>query len=165
MKISICILLVIVSSVISSSLITIFWLNISFKIIDKKNIKLNKFVEYFNLCDRWMTLRERNIKIEQFFLNYNYNKIAVYGMGKIGQHFLSELENSKIEVAYAIDSKETLSGVQIPVYSLKENLPDVDVIVVTPIFEYHYIYHKIEEVLSYKIVSLDDVVYELFKQV
>lgn len=148
---------VIVGGIIS----TILLLRVSSQIIDKKNARADKFEAYFYLYDKWVDLKERDIQIERYFIERDYHKIAIYGMGKVGRHFLNEMKGTEIEVLYAIDGKENLKNQFIPIYSLKKDLKEVDVVVVTPVFDYDRIYQAIKEVANFQIVSLDDILYEL----
>jgi Predicted dinucleotide-utilizing enzyme len=134
---------------------------LSNKIIEKKDIRTDKFVGYFNLLDQWMALKEEGKSFASYFEKNGYSKIAVYGLGKIGNHLLKELENTDIQILYAIDSKGEELNSNIEVYTLDDEIPEADVIVVTATFDYESIKEKLEEKVDIQIVSIDDVVYDL----
>ena len=124
-----------------------------------KEERLNKFIKYFALLDRWLWLKLQNKNIGIYFEEQGYHNIAIYGMGEIGNRLFEELSRfSTIKVEFAVD-KNVKESQAVPVFSLEDELPDVDVIVVTN----NYIYEQICEILKRKttspIVSIDDVVF------
>ena len=78
---------------------------------------------------------------------------------KVGKCLYEELKDIQgVEIKYGIDQESAYWG-ELEIRSLDDLLPDVDAIIVTPIFAYN----EIEEILRQKthsnIVSLDDVLY------
>lgn len=147
---------ILLGAVISS----FFLLRISFKIIDLKNIRVNKFKLYFELFDVWLYLRENNIGLDKYFVRNNIHNIAIYGAGKVAKHFIADLQNSSISIKYLIDNK--VKGLlDFPVYSLKDDLPSVDCIVVTASFDYESIKKKLSSKADVKVTLIDDILYEL----
>ena len=57
--------------------------------------------------------------------------------------------------------KDSIIVNSIPCYQPSDNLPSVDAIVITPICEYTEIKNALNEVTSAKIISIEDIVYEL----
>lgn len=134
---------------------------IASRIINKKEKERDKFLNYFELYDQWMYLRENGISLAEYFCKKKYNKIAIYGMGKVCAHLLKELESSDVEIMYGIDQNAEFEDSWIKVYSLQDKLPEVDVIVVTPSFAYESIVKELKEKTNIAIVSIDDIIYEL----
>lgn len=62
---------------------------------------------------------------------------------------------------YAIDAKGEELNSNIEVYTLDDEIPEADVIVVTATFDYEDIRKKLEEKVACEIISIDDVVYEV----
>lgn len=134
---------------------------LSNKIIEKKDTRTGKFVGYFNLLEQWMIIKEEGKSLVSFFEKNDYSQIAIYGLGKIGNHLLRELEGSSIQILYAIDAKGEELNSNIEVYTLDDEIPEADVIVVTATFDYEDIRKKLEEKVACEIISIDDVVYEV----
>lgn len=147
---------ILLGAVISS----FFLLRTSFKIIDLKNIRLNKFSLYFELFDSWLYLKENNIGLEKYFVRNNIHNIAIYGAGKVAKHLIAELQNSSINIKYLIDNK-VKELLDFPVYSLKEDLPDADCIVITASFDYESIKKKLSSKTDISVILIDDILYEL----
>lgn len=65
----------------------------------------------------------------------NYKSIAIYGMRELGTILYKELEDSDTTVNYFIDRQYSVCEMGVPVYNPCDELPDVDVVVITAI---HY---------------------------
>lgn len=126
----------------------------------KKQGEKNK--QYYNLYDHWIELKNNNIAISGYFEQKGYKTIAIYGMGDVGVQFARELELlPNITVKYVIDKNIYSDKVIFPKVDLGKDLPDVDVIVVTPIFAYKSIKRELEEYVHCPIISIEDVIYDL----
>ena len=120
-----------------------------------------KFVDYFNLFDHWFEMKEKGEKLDEKLKDKGYDKIAIYGMGKVGNHFIKELEKSDIEICYAIDRNG--SGTEkngIPVYSVDTKLKQVDAIIVTAVFDFENIERELKKVFQCPIISLSQIIYD-----
>lgn len=131
------------------------------KVISKNNERVNKFKSYYNILNQWIVLQHEGKKIEDYFTKKQYSKIAIYGMGEIGNRLYEELKDTEIEVKYAIDKNAGSAYAQLEVYSLEEEFEDVDAIIVTTAFAFEEIKEKLEKKISCPIISLEDVVFEV----
>ena len=152
-------------------LINVFWsmLTFSFKIIvsnrndirkKENNFSKNdeKFVSYFNVLEQWMCLKENGKSVERYFNDLGYKKIAIYGMANMANHLIRELENTTIEISFGIDKRANVLYGKIPIISLNDVLPNIDVIVVTPVFDYTNIKKFLLGKTNAPVVSLEEVV-------
>lgn len=123
-------------------------------------MKTDKFEMYYNLLERWLTVHEEGRTISEILSKRNITEIAIYGMGKIGKHVISELKGSAVTVLYAID--RTKSGIYdtITVRQSDDMLPEVDAIIVTVIDEFDEIEEMLGECVLYPIISLEEILYE-----
>lgn len=128
--------------------------------IRDKDARINKFVGYFNILDMWMRLKEADKTIEPYLLQCGYNCVAIYGMGKMAEHFIHDLENSSVEIAYGIDKNISKGIGELEVYEIGEELPDVDAIIVTATFDFDNIKNQLREYVMCDIVSLEEVVFK-----
>lgn len=119
-----------------------------------------RYRQLFLASSRWIDALLNNENISQKLLDYNYKKIAIYGMGRWGKSLLKMLlaENS-IEVAYGIDIRGKGIYTSIPVYSLDEKLDDVDAVVVTTVANYDQVKDTLSSIMSCNILSLEDILY------
>lgn len=80
---------------------------------------------------KWMKLKNQGRNIEEYLISHGYYKVAIYGIGNIGECLYGELEDSKVQVIYGIDRKAKDYEGSLRIYELEENLPKVDMIILT----------------------------------
>lgn len=125
--------------------------------IEKKSLE-SKIIREMMMC--WNEKLQSGRSLEEYFLKRGYNKIAIYGMGDIGQLFYSEIKKTRVNVEYVLDMNAGRVIADIPVYYPKEGRGEVDVVVVTPIQYYETIKSNINDTYKCPIVSLEDVVFD-----
>lgn len=102
---------------------------------------------------------EENLDISTLLKRNNIHSIAIYGMGVVGRHLAAELEKCSYQINYFID-KRVINRTLYKRYSLEDNLPPVDAVIVTPISDFDSIYDLLSEKMDTMIIS----VLELFKE-
>ena len=126
-------------------------------VVDKKeNIKPNKYEQYYYLLNKWIELKQKNINIIQYFRGRNYKDIAIYGMGEIGIHLFEELKGTDINVKYIIDKKNNPMNL-VTNKNINTEIK-VDVVVVTPIFDYDSIKNQIKSYCSCPIICIEEII-------
>jgi hypothetical protein len=122
--------------------------------------KEDKFRKYYQLTNEWLLLKGQKKSIIDYMLYMNYKKIAIYGMGELGNRLYEELENSSIQVLYAIDKYPENNHSNLEFCELSTNIKKVDAIIVTPIFDYEVISSEISDVVDYPVISLEDIIFQ-----
>lgn len=118
-----------------------------------------KYKKYFTMLMEWMDILENNHTLEAYFVGKGIGNIAVYGAGGIGRHLLRQLEESAITVKYGIDKSEFLKESEaLPLLKPWDDLPEVDAIVVTPVWDYQNIREQLLRKVKCPVISLDDVI-------
>ncbi|MDE5779182.1 MAG: hypothetical protein K2I10_11840 [Lachnospiraceae bacterium] len=127
-----------------------------------QNEKIEKFKEYYNLLNQWLMIKQQGKNLEDYFRNHAYYKIAIYGMGELGNRLYDELKNTQVRVVYAIDQSANQICVDLPI-CMKDDLdkPEVDAIIVSAVFAFDEIRESLAENYDVPIISLDDVIYEI----
>jgi len=134
--------------------------------IDKKTSlpaeksKADKYLEYFDILDAWMNLRKMGISVSSYFERKGIKTVAIYGMGRIAKHLIDDLHDSSVLVAYGIESKKCEQRYGIDVHSIYDELEPVDVVVVTPMFDFENISELLKSKKIYAIESIRDIVLE-----
>ncbi len=123
--------------------------------------RVDKFVDYFNILNQWLYIKNNKKSILEFFNNNNINKIAIYGMGELGNRLYEELRDTNIEIKYAIESKKIRLHVNLDVYLVSENLSGVDAIIVTPTFAFDEIKQELIKKVDCQIISLSKVIFSI----
>ena len=127
------------------------------KITYKIQDELDKFKEYYFLLIQWGHDYQVSARLSNFLYRNNYKVIAIYGASDIGELLYCQMKKEGIEVQYYIDRRSDVLTSEIAIYSLEDELPDVDVVVITAIHYYDEIRKALEE-KNIKSVSLRDVV-------
>lgn len=120
--------------------------------------KQQKFRKYYAVLNSWMSLKLNKTETDVIncFLERGYRKIAIYGMGGIGQNLLKQLKNSEVEVLYGIDDCGGDSD-EIDIYLSDDELEPVDAIIVTAMYDFEDIKNKLENNTTSEIVSLEEI--------
>lgn len=126
---------------------------------DDDNSKEEKFRNYYNLLNTWLTIKNKNRGLEEYFESNNYKKIGIYGMGELGNRLYEELKDSSVEIVYATDKYANNTFSEIEVIEIEKITNDVDVIVVTAVFAMEFITEELKKYVDVPIISLEDVVY------
>ena len=80
-------------------------------------------------------------------------------MGGIGERVYEELKKTDVDVKYFID--KSVINSRLKVFDINDELPYVDVIIVTPIFAFDDIERELSQKVNYPIVSIEDIIYEI----
>ncbi len=124
--------------------------------------QIDKFIDHFQLLNHWLELKNDGKKLATYFEDMGYHHIAIYGMAELGNRLCEELVNSSIYIDYGIDRDVCCCIARIDeVYSLEDELPEVDVIVVTPYSVFDGIKKDLEKKVDCPIISLEDVVWSV----
>lgn len=119
----------------------------------------NKYISFFDLMDKWMRIKEDNKNLKIFFDENAYERIAIYGLGKIGSHLVTELKKTNINIVYVIDKRaDALYINDIPVKTMNDPLENVDVVVVTAFFEFDSIKKDLKSKLECPVISLEEII-------
>ena len=118
----------------------------------------NKYNAMYNFTAKWLFLKQINEPICEYFYENNYNNIAIYGMHILGERLLKELENSNVEVSYAMDRNAENIVCNIPIKHPDDDLPKVDAIIVTTFLNYEEVKLMLRERVDCPIISLEEVI-------
>ena len=120
---------------------------------------------YLNqLLDLWLTHRDNQLSIDEYFVKRGIHSVAIYGLGMFGKHLYRELQDSRVQVCYIMDRnlevQEFATEDSKYIYPGDEML-EVDCIVVTPILKYEEIKNELKNLYPYYTVSLETVILSL----
>lgn len=76
-------------------------------------------------------INDDHINITDFFILNEMRTIAIYGYGIVGKRLEKELADKGMQVAFAVDQNSAKKDSPISIYSLDDELPKYDVMVVT----------------------------------
>ncbi len=119
-------------------------------------------MDRFSLLYRWIRLAQSGITIEKLFLDRNIRRIAIYGFDRIASCILYELRQSAVQVEALIDKKG--NGIFIDYTACKPNeigKLEVDAIIMMPVDDYKNIKSQLCQYTQVKIISIEEILYEL----
>lgn len=138
----------------------------SLHMLIKKRTEKNKTLEVkhlndFHLMHRWLQIYQEGKNLAEYLENMGCKKIAVYGMGLAGERLLDEIRGTDIQILYGIDKRAHKFNGEIEVYSLYDELPEVDAVIVTVPMYFDSIKLELEKITDSKIISLEDILYDI----
>lgn len=122
---------------------------------------IDKYRELYRVLNRWLTLKECNVDLEDYFEDRGYNKILIYGIAELGKHLYEELCHGRLEVVGALDRRQGIIYKELRIYGLEEELPECDAIVVTAVSDHDTIKNFLAEKVDVPILFLKDILYSL----
>lgn len=126
---------------------------------NEKNYRKYRYL--FHIMCQWMQLKNQGIEIADWLKALGWNRIAIYGMGAIGQDLLTELRTKGIDVIYGIDRNAMNIQSEIPVCMLEDKLESVDGVIVTSAAQQEQIKKEVHKKLEVPVVSLKDILDEM----
>lgn len=138
-----------------------FLLCLQQKYIKKLKLQARKERGLFFLMNQWIGLKQDNQQIETYFQKNNYQRIAVYGIGFVGMRLIKELRNTNLNIIYGIDQNAANISSDLKLLTLEDELPEVDVIIVTVLGSFQEIYDKLSTKIRCDIVAIEDIINEV----
>ncbi len=130
--------------------------------INNKGLKMTRDKKYVDMMNQWFILKQEGKGIEKYFQKNGYYSIAIYGMSIYGRHLVRELQGTDINIVYGIDQKRMNPYKNIKVLQPFHELPDIDVIVNTVIFEHTNIKKSLLEITNSPVICLEDIIFERY---
>ncbi len=128
---------------------------------DNKNCENDGFIT----MKKWMENRNVGKTFVDYFHEYGYQNIAIYGAGDLGRLLYEEIKESDIRVDYFVDRNgEGMlehEGVKVITIDKIKDMPLVDILVVSPVGNYVAISKSLAiEVPELATLNLREAVYE-----
>lgn len=121
----------------------------------------DKHFALYMMMNRWVEVKQEGKSLVDYFKKNNYKTIAIYGMNFAGERLLNELKDSEITAKYGIDQRADEIFTDIDLLTMNDELPEVDAVVVTPIFFFDEIQNQLSDKINCPILSLEDILYEI----
>jgi len=120
---------------------------------EKDKNEESKYKLYFNIMNMWLDAKQSGKSVTEYIKKQGYNRIAIYGMKSIGERLYVELMDSDIEVVCVIDQGKNVLG-DFLLLSPDDDIPPIDLLVVTADYYFNDIKAKMEKRVSCPIISL-----------
>ena len=126
----------------------------------KNKYNLSKYIRLNRMMNRWVQIKQEGKKITDYKKD-RYKTIAIYGLGYAGERLQDEFENDGIKIDYIIDQNANNLASSIEIYSMQDELPEVDLVIVTSIMEFGKIQRMLGCKIDSEVVSLEEILFEL----
>ncbi len=119
----------------------------------------------FITMKKWLENRNAGKTFVEYFHEYGYRNIAIYGAGDLGRLLYDEIKNSDITVSYFVDRNgEGMlenEGIKVITIDKVKGMPMVDALIVTPVGNYTTISKSLAiEAPDLPTLNLREAVYE-----
>lgn len=108
------------------------------------------------LLNDWVEFIYSGNSIDKFFHDHKYSKIMIYGYGYIGTRLMQALGGTDIEVTAVMD-KSVSSDKDKMLIGIDREVPDVDCIVVTPVFHFDEINGMLKKKTNIPVIPIDKI--------
>ncbi len=125
-------------------------------IINNYKTKADRNLSNMIVLNDWLDYVYSGKKAEDFFHKNSYKRIMLYGNGYIGTRLSQALTDTDIEIVAIMDktAKTSTNGL---VLGIDAVIPDVDCIVITPVYFYDEIHTMLADKTQVPIVSVKEI--------
>lgn len=127
------------------------------KMINDYKKRMERNLANMMLFNDWLELVYNGGHIEQYFHDNGYKKIMIYGNGYIGKRLEQALAGSDIQII-AIMDRSVPSDEDRKVIGIDSEIPDIDCIVITPVYYFDDIFGMLQEKTGVPLVSIQEVI-------
>lgn len=124
------------------------------RVLKKKNDDIEKTKANLLILEEWIAMYRHGRRVADVLDERGIREIAIYGMGILGSHLYQELKTSGMSVKYIIDRRPLKGVYNAEICSPGVELENVDVVIVTPVYQFEEIERNIRQVNDVLVVSL-----------
>ena len=121
----------------------------------------DKHLALFYMMNNWVRVKQENKSIADYLEKEGFKEIAIYGMSRVGDTLLYELQDTDITVKYGIDKNAGSIYTDINVLTLEDDLEAVDAVIVTAITFFNEINEQLSKKMDCLVLSLENILDEL----
>lgn len=116
------------------------------------------------LYNKWLYLRNNNVKISSSSYFDKVNNVSIYGYGEVGKRLVEELENEGKVIRFIVDSNAYFHYADYDFYTINEDFPETELMIVTDIGAYESLLPTLNKKTNTMIVSFEDVINSFFDE-
>lgn len=124
-----------------------------------------KFKNMFFIMYNWMKAENCGSGIWQYMCKKGYNRVAIHGMGYIGECLYQELCKNGIRVVYAIDCLARDFRKQLPIITIDEDFEKVDLIITTVTENAEGVKSVLSKKGKGQVLTLEEIIEEIMEQI
>lgn len=138
-------------------------INSGLETLEKLKENLRKYSVRTRIFDKWLLINGNEISISKYFEDKGINAVAIYGMGRLGRHLLSDLKKNNISVEYVIDKRANIKNIDLPIYDMESVPVSVDTVIVALDSEYEKVIWSLEKKGFKNVLLIENVIEEIRK--
>lgn len=125
----------------------------------REQVTINRYADKLDIM-----IGLRKISLGSYLINRGYTKVAIYGMGELGEALADELLDAGMEIRYAIDKKKGGQKYKaIPIVNPDAELEPVHCIIVSTVRNFQEVQVCLEKKGIFESVALYDMLKEARK--
>lgn len=125
----------------------------------KNVVRNNNYI--MKVFSRWMILEAQGKQVADFLAEYEYKRVAIYGLGYLGKTLYYNLKSAGVDVVYGVDKNEGIQIDGLTIYHSCTVAEKVDVIIVTALLACYQVEHEYGDNLPGVLISLEDIIDEM----
>lgn len=136
------------------------------KDLNKEKELERRYKKYYVLENKWLYDEKLNKVHEKWFKDNQIGKVAIYGLGAMGELLIQEVDKIEgVELSYIVDKNQKLQNIgynDLKVIGIEEmpSMEKVDAVIVTPVYDFDDIKKELEQIAGNTcIVSLEDIIF------
>lgn len=130
--------------------------------VEKQKNLAKRWENYAYFYKRIISEKDCREKILNYFSENNINKIAFYGNGEIFDFLYSTLLKTEIEISYLVEKNKTDVNCTIYPTGREEELPFVDLMIITRIIGVEDIFEMLKRTCNFEILTAKDFINKIF---
>ncbi|MDD6627669.1 MAG: glycosyltransferase family A protein [Lachnospiraceae bacterium] len=120
--------------------------------------ELDKYRKMSFLYNQWLMLWENEQTVADYLKQFSFFKVSIYGITPMAMRLYRELSSNAIEVDYFIDRNAAYLENERPIYTLDDELPEVDLVIISLVERENEIRKNIQEKLKAKVVTIRELI-------
>lgn len=118
---------------------------------------LDKMKKQFQICNRWLEKIYEKQELWDRLFNQGIHSVAIYGCNGIARNLKSAMEAQGFKVSYYIDRNANYLNEDKPVYSLKDKLNPVDLIIVALVQDEENIQSELSRIGFSRVLTISEI--------
>ncbi len=111
----------------------------------------------------WLNARGEKVSVAQMLKLAGYKTVAIYGMGKMGMRLYQEIK-MEIEVKCYIDRNAAYLKADIPIYTLEDDIPQVDLVIIALADREHRIQKDVSNTINCPVKGIEEILRDMLAE-
>lgn len=128
------------------------------KKLDSITRERDKYRRYAEISDRMIMSEYKDGTLSTYISVHHIKKVAVYGMGSMGHSLCEILKKHGLDIVYVMDQEDGALYQECPICTFEDDLPEVDIVIITPVHALDSIRKSFENKGVYNAMSIEEII-------